>query len=189
MGVTTPQGVFILDDHAHMDQDHMDVETAIPWRIVTNTLGANRAHDQWAYVQQISVLLGNVGGTFRYGIRGHDQLGKYHNIFKTYRNPLFPNKGSQLMSDAEDPLLIKQVLKEWFFEASSVTEGDEVLPSTGQISSVQFLFTPSGRNIGYQNGDIQTFEYGHAGDPWSQRSTINGVPVPRIDPGIAERQM
>ena len=189
MGVTTPQGVFILDDQAHMDQDHMDVETAIPWRIVTNTLGANRAHDQWAYVQQISVLLGNVGGTFRYGIRGHDQLGKYHEIFKTYRNPLFPDKGSQLMSDAEDPLLIRQVLKEWFFEASSVTEDGEVLPSTGQISSVQFLFTPSGRNIGYQSGDIQTFEYGHAGDPWSQRSTINGVPVPRIDPGIAERQM
>ena len=193
LGVVTPQSIMYLDDHYHMDHtrkgapgNYSTVEKAIPWKLKTNTQGANRAHDAWAHVQQIGITMGSFYGTMRYGIESWTVEGKPLDISKVYRQPVTLKLGNKhdLPFDHEDYMQIRRDIKEWFFTASSETDPEtgEVLPSSGQISLVQYRFSPVSVNVGYEYGSVETFEYGRSADNWTQRSSINGIPIPAIDP-------
>ncbi len=178
-----PDGMFIFDETYTRDDvvsGGAYVSTPIPWRIETNTQGANRAHDAWAHLQQVNTTLGNFRGQMRYGVKGHDMHGMTVDKSKLHRASATQADVAEVVEDpfdVEDFLEVKRDLKEWFFYASSV-EGE---PSAGQINLVQYRYTPVSVNIGYDFGSIETFEYGRAGANWSDRTTDNGVPIPYID--------
>lgn len=194
MGVVTPESIMYLDTHEHMDQvrkgttgNYTTSEKAIPWYLQTNTQGANRAHDAWAHLQQVAVTFGSFFGTMRYGIKSWTIDGKRLDMYKTYRQPveIDMREGKHpLPFDHDDYLLVRRDVKEWFFTASSAVdpETNEVLPSYGQISLVQYRFTPVTVNVGYEYGSVETFEYGHADSNWTERTNINGIPIPALDP-------
>jgi hypothetical protein len=185
MSLTRPDGIYYFDDDIAVDDyvDGSEISTRnIDWRFETNTQGANRAHDAWAHVQQVNLIAGNFLGTMKYGIRGLDIHGKMLNISKTVRD-FEPAPADGSLWDLQDFLSIRKDLQEWFFFASSVTEDDEVLASSGQINLVQYRYTPSTVNTGYEYGSVETFEYGRAGNAASDRNTVNGVPMPFIDTG------
>lgn len=178
LALVRPEAIFILDDEATMDtvsDDGITVEQPIPWRIETNTQGANRAHDAWAHLQQVSVVFGNARGSIRWGVRGWDWHGKPVDVSKIYRDLRTPD--TNLPYDIEDFLRVARDMKEWRFYAESLE--DEM--SYGQINLVQYRFTPMSVNIGYEYGSVETFEYGRATENWSQRTTDNGVPIPAVD--------
>lgn len=181
MAVVRPEGIFVLDDLAVQDTvDVAGVTTLqpIPWLLETNTQGANRAHDAWAHLQQLSVIFGNVQGTLRYGIRGWDANGKPVEVSKIYRDLRTVDLSTRPMPyDIEDFLRVARDMKEWVFFASSV-DGE---PSYGQINLVQYRYTPVSVNIGYEFGSVETFEYGRAVANDVERTTDNGVPQPYID--------
>lgn len=180
MSLVHPSGIYYFDDGASTDDyvdDAGDVQTRnIPWLLETNTQGANRAHDAWSNLQQANIQVGFFTGEMEYGIRGKDVNGKDIEIRKVIRDNAAP--GSEAY-DIEDFLLIRKVMKEWFFFAhSTVDDNDVVQPSSGQISLVQYRYTPSTVNTGYEYGSVETFEYGTQGD-----TVFNGVPRPMIDEG------
>lgn len=183
MGVVRPDSVFYLDDLAWMDE-HETGDTAIPWFLQTNTQGVNRAHDQDSRVQQVSPLFGNFFGICRYGISAWNVDGKPVDLNKVYRQPVEVDfSENPLPWDHEDSLLVRQGLQEFYFNAGSVVdENGAVLPSYGQISSVQYRMTPLSTNIGYERGSVETAEYKNAGADWQYRTAINGIPIPEIDP-------
>ena len=187
MAISRPESIFIFDDEKITDDASSSlgtVQKAIPWQFETNTQGANRAHDAWAYLQQAAPIFGNWRGNMKYGIRGWDVNGKLVQVEKIFRAPLIDDLATRpLPFEVEDFLLIKRDLKEWFFYASSVTDSlGEVSPSYGRVSVVQYRYVPVTVNPGYEYGSIETFEYGRA-SAGSPTFTDNGVPMPYIDTG------
>lgn len=183
MSVVKPDGIYYFDPLYGLD-DVVDPSTqevssrAIPWRMETNTQGANRAHDANAHVQQANIVLGYFQGTMRYGIRAWDINGQAVEIAKLVTDE---NDPESLAFDLEDFLLIRRDLREWFFFAESIEDDDgNVVPSFGQLNLVQYRYTPSSVNTGYEYGSVETFEYGRAA-AGVDTYTTNGTPVPMID--------
>lgn len=194
MSVVRPEGLYILDPLRGVDNvlvprpgQGLQVEqTAIQWRLETNTQGANRVHDAWCRLQQANVTFGNFSGMVRYGIRGKDVHGKLVEVAKNVNLPpqnFHPSDPRFQPYDYEDFLLVRKDLKEWVFfaERGPMAEDDDWTPSTGQISLVQYLYTPTSVNVGYEYGSVETFEYRRTTrDPveHAQQTTDGGVPVP-----------
>ena len=176
MGITSGNSIYVFDQ----EQDHDDewdgtqwVQRGIPWEAVTNTQGANRAHDAWCRLQQVGVTFGNFTGECVYGIRGKDSNGMPVELSKHY---VSPERGHDPLDryDMEDYLLIRRDLKEWeFFWRSAPRPKNR---SYGSVNYVQYRYTPVSVNVGYEYGSVETFEYG-------QRNTLtpNGVPSPFAD--------
>jgi hypothetical protein len=57
------------------------------------------------------------------------------------------------------------------------------MPSAGQINLLQYRYTPSTVNTGYEFGSVETFEYGRDTEFLSPGETFNGVPRPMADTG------
>jgi hypothetical protein len=188
MSVIRPSGIYYFDELYGLD-DFVDVDQsiqtrAIPWHLETNTQGANRAHDAWAHLQQVNIVVGNFTGTMCYGVRGWNVHGKPVDICKMVSDN---NPPDDLMFDLESYMLIRQDMKEWFFYARSVDDEETGVthPSFGEINLVQYRYSPVSVNVGYEYGSIETFEYGRAEmlgmnnlpDPL----TTDGIPRPYVD--------
>ena len=184
VAVSRPESIFVLDDLKMTDDASTSggtLQKAIPWKMETNTQGANRAHDAWARLQQVNVTFGNYYGTVRYGIRGWDVNGKPVEVSKIYKRPATNDLASRpLPSDISDFMLVRRDLMEWFFFAESVTENNAVAPSYCRISFVQYRYAPVSVNVGYEYGSVETFEYGRS-SIGADSNTDNGVPQPIID--------
>lgn len=187
LGLVRPEGVFFFDDTSGTD-DTIEaganvstlVEAPIPWKLETNVQGANRAHDAWCHLQQANLTAGNFVGTMRYGIRGKDRHGRVMTKSKIFRQL---DAAPADRFDLEDMLLVKLDLKEWFFFAESVADDDVVRESYGQLNLVQYRYTPISVNQDYEEGSVETFEYGRDTVNWTDRNTLNGVTIPRADTG------
>lgn len=173
MSVVRPDGIFYLDPEYRQD-DYVSGATVgqrvIPWRLESNTQGANRAHDAWCRLQQVQITLGNWVGKIRWGVRGRDLYGRDVELSKVTQ--VAGQDNSFLPDNHHDQLLTRTDIQEWFFYAESV--GGEA--GTGQINLVQYRYTPVSVNVGYEYGSVETFEYGRAGLPAAERTTDNGVP-------------
>lgn len=183
MGVTRPEGIYYLDPETGLDEtvqpDLSIAEVPIPWYLESNTQGANRAHDAWCHLQQVGVILGEFAGRMRFGIKSLDLNGKPVVVEKRVRDtdPLTEKEW-----DIEENLLVRRDLREWYFYAgSALDDTGAVLPSYGQISLVQFRYTPSTVNTGYEFGSVETFEYGRDAAEAISSTTVNGVPLPLLD--------
>lgn len=185
MSVISRDGIYYFDPMLSRDDyvasDGTVLSRSIPWLLETNTQGANRAHDAWCRLQQAQVLVGNFQGTLRYGIKSWDVNGKPIEVSKVLRNLDEEEVDIDTTFDYEDQLRIARDVKEWFFFAESIEEDGEILHSAGQVSAVQYRFTPVSVNVGYEYGSIETFEYGRATANWAERTTDNGVPTPFND--------
>lgn len=189
MSVVCNDGIYYLDPAA--DSDHYVneglevVERYIPWRIETNTQGANRAHDAWARLQLLQISLGNFQGSMKWGIRSWDVNGQPVDKNKTYRDLNDPDLVNKLPFDIDDSLQIQRDLQQWFFYASSIEElVDEELVtarSYGQINNLQYRYAPVSVNVGYESGSIETFEYERATVNWDSRTTDAGIAQPMTD--------
>lgn len=188
MAVVQPDGIYIFDelqpyDERRSNPSGVTLHQPIEWSFETNVQGANRAHDVWGRLQQINMLLGNFSGSIEYGVSGWNLHGKPVEVKKTLRdlNPV-DYASNPLPFDIEDYLLIREDMRTWYFFAHSIEDdAGAVLPSYGQISLVQYRFTPTSVNVGYEYGSNQTFEYQRSLRNWADRTTDNGVPIPAID--------
>jgi hypothetical protein len=187
LSLVQPDGFMVFDDAIATDDRRDDItgeyeELPVYWRLETNTQGANRAHDAWSHLRQVSVTLGSFTGGMVYGIRGKDQHGQVVDINKIYRQALHElAAGDELPFDAEDHLRIARELKEWVFYAGAVVDEESAVePSFGQISLVQYRYTPVSVNVGYDFGSVETFEYGRDVAGVGQ-NTDNGIPQPYLD--------
>lgn len=180
MGLIRPDGLFYLDPNAREDDyvtaDGKIAQRPIPWFFEMNTQGSNRARDSWAHVQQVIVKFGDFEGSVRYGIRGRTVHGKAIDISKVFEDYTV-DKDDGLRWDIEDYLLIRRDLKEWYFSAGSV----DGKPSSGAITFVQYRFTPTTVNVGYEYGSVETFEYGRDTAQGGSAYSQGGVPVPVQD--------
>lgn len=177
LAVVRPEAIYFMDE-LHPVDETPDGDVPIPWKLETNTQGANRAHDAWAHLQQVSLTLGNFQGAVRWGVRGYDLHGKPVERAKVTRDlNVVDMHARPLPFDLDDHLQVKREMKEWFFFAESV---DDVL-SYGQLNLVQYRYTPVSVNVGYEYGSVETFEYGRATANWAERTTDNGVPQPYVD--------
>lgn len=177
MAVSAGRGIYVLDPEKDND-DVWDgaawVEKGIAWEIVTNTQGANRAHDAWCYLQQVNVTFGNFTGECVYGIRGYDANGKLVEVEKHYKSPELGSHDPLDRYDQRDFLRVGRTLMEWeFFWRSHERPKNR---SYGSISYIQYRYTPATVNIGYEYGSVETFEY-QANMPMHS----NGVPIPMAD--------
>lgn len=177
MSLVHPTGIFYFDEEASTD-DYVDTNgdvltRNIDWQIETNTQGANRAHDAWVNLQQVNIDVGNFIGAMEYGIRGIDRHGMPVEISKVMRDTNDPGDES---FDLEDFLLIRKEIQEWFFFARSAVTAGVTEHSEGQLSTIQYRYTPISVNVGYEQGSVETFEYSTPSD-----NTVNGVPIPMID--------
>ena len=176
MAVASGNSIYVFDQ----EQDHDDVWTGtafeqrgIPWEAVTNTQGANRAHDAPAFLQQVNVTFGNFTGECEYGIRGKDVYGREFEVKKHY---VAPNRGHDPLDryDQGDYLLVRRPVVEWeFFWKSAPRPKNR---SYGSVNYVQYRYTPVTVNVGAEFGSVETFEYGN-----NEPQTINGVPYPFAD--------
>ena len=176
MAITSGPNIFVFDP----EQDHDDVwenghwvQKGIPWEAITNTQGANRAHDAWSLLQQVNVTFGNFTGECVYGIRGKDVYGQPVEISKHYVAPM---RGHDPLDryDMEDFLLVRRIMKEWeFFWRSAPRPKNR---SYGSVNFVQYRYTPATVNVGYEYGSVETFEYGSRISQYS-----NGTPMPMAD--------
>jgi hypothetical protein len=184
MSLVRHDGIFYFDEDYPVDDvidpDDRSISTAtIPWKLETNTQGANKAHDAFAHLQQANIVVGYFQGTMRYGIRSYDINGKPVEISKLVTDENAPD---DLAYDLESFLQIRRDLKEWFFFAESVLDDEgNTLPCSGQISLVQYRYTPVSVNVGYEYGSVETFEYMRSFNAAGDRNTDNGVPIPYID--------
>jgi hypothetical protein len=180
MSVTKPDGLYYFDHDARMD-DYVDPDTyevkqrSIPWMFETNTQGANKAHDAWCHLQQLQVTFGNWQGEAEYGLRGLTLSGTAIDINKRFTDDS-PILGERMLWDTDDYLLIRRDMKEWHFYARSTDE-----PSSGQISLIQYRYTPVSVNVGYEYGSIETFEYGANVLYGPNVAYVNGIPNPPIE--------
>jgi hypothetical protein len=186
LGLARPEGIFIFDSDKVTDDaaaSGTTLQQPISFKMETNTQGANRAHDAWAYLKQMNVVLANWRGHLRYGLRGFDNNGLKVEVVKDYRSketgPYAPIPRMNPF-DIHDFLQIGRTMKEWYFFAENGTDGSGVLPGFGQVNYVQYGYTPASVNIGGEFGSVETFEYSRdvAGYP---SSTFNGVPEPYVD--------
>lgn len=176
MAVVTPDTIYVVDEYSTQDvvnNDGVDQEAPIAWMFETNTQGANRAHDALAYLQLLTVTLGNVRGVFEYGIRGMDVHGRQlapTKRFVAVDDSTLPERFEPF--DVIDHLKIDATIMEWRFFA----RGSGTVRSHGQINAVQYRYAPASVNSAYALGSIETFEYG-----LGSSNTFNGIPVPLID--------
>ena len=188
MCVIMVDGFYVLDDLEMYDQINVmgtSTDRPIPWMLESNTQGANRAHDAWCHLQQVNIMMGNFYGDIKYGIRGWDINGKAVEMSKVLRSwelvaaPHIPVNTLINQSDLEDFFLIRKDLKEWRFFAESIDDQ----PSYGQINLVQYRYTPTTVNVGYEFGSIETFEYGRASTAMvgTEQRTDSGTPKPYTD--------
>lgn len=177
MGLTQGRSIFVFDPEKDNDHQLVDGEWAergIAWEAETNTQGANRSHDAWAYVQQLEVTFGNFTGECEYGIRGIDVNGKEIEVKKTYISPQSRSHDPLERYDQTDYLRIERTMREWRFFWKSAPRPKR--RTYGSISFVQYRFTPASVNVGYAYGTVESFEYGK---PTPQ--FYNGVPIPFVD--------
>lgn len=184
LAIVHSEGLGFFDPDATLDQIPLQdtvYDWNISWKMETNTQGANRAHDAWAHLQQANLALGNFQGTMRFGIRAHDVNGKPVEVSKLIRDAAPPSDDG-LPWDLEDYLLIRRDLKEWRLFAESVDDlwGGFPRHSSGQLSLVQYRYTPISVNVGYEYGSVETFEYGRA-ELAGAAMTTNGIPTPMIE--------
>ena len=186
LGLARPEGLFVFDSDKVTDDGAASGSTLqlpIPFKMETNTQGANRAHDAWAYLKQMNVVLANWRGNIRYGLRGFDNNGQKVEVYKDYsskeKGPYAPIPRMKPF-DIHDFLQVGRIMKEWYFFAESRTDSSGVLPGYGQVNYVQYGYTPASMNIGGEFGSVETFEYSRdvAGLP---STTFNGVPEPFVD--------
>lgn len=186
MAVVRPDAIFVLDELATQDEYSATGATnrrPIPWRIETNTQGANRAHDAPAFLKQVSMTLGNFVGKIRWGIKAVDINGKSVEVEKITKD-LRPVDltARPLPWDLMDHLQVGKQLVEWTLFASSVEEAGAVQESYGRINLVQYRYTPTSVNVGYEFGSVETFEYGRAAAASDPATTYpNGVPSGYVD--------
>lgn len=181
MSVIRPDGIYYLDPFYDKDDfvypEDRAVDAAwIPWKLETNTQGANRSHDAWCHLQQISLSLGNFAGRIRWGIRTKDVHGKNldEHIITGDDNPA---TADGLPYDITAQLRVGRDVMEWFLYAESVPD----TRSFGQIDFVQYRYTPVSVNVGYEYGSTETFEYGRSLVQATDRNTDFGVPQPFAD--------
>jgi hypothetical protein len=179
--VVKPDGFYAFDEDSATDEyvsGGAIATRAIPWLLETNTQGANRAHDAWCRLVQLNIVVGFFQGQMKYGVKGLDRNGQVVDKYKIIRDTAAP--GTEAW-DLEDFLQIQRDMKEWFFYAESVETGGVVEESAGQLSLVQYRYTPISVNVGYAYGSVETFEYGLSGNAPADRTTDNGVPMPYVD--------
>ena len=186
MALVRPEGFYIFDPLRSVDEAPKSgggtQRSSIPWRLETNSQGANASHDAWANLQQLQVTFGSFVGSMEYGVRGWNVHGRPVETKKQYNQLNYVNlEARPLPFDSEDYLLVRENMKEWSFFAQSIKEGSVVKPSYGQLSIVQYRFTQASVNVGYEYGSVETFEYARAKSNWGSRTTDNGVPIPVID--------
>jgi len=176
MSLSKPDGIYCFDEDASTDEyvgaGRAIASRPIPWRIETNTQGANRAHDAWAHLQQVTLTLGNFLGKLKWGVRGYDLHGQEIERSKVTEDTR-PAPADGLPFDRDDHLLVQRDMKEWVLFAESLP--DE--PSAGQLNLVQYRYTPVSVNVGYEYGSVETFEYTRGNTPLYD----NGVPAPYVD--------
>ena len=176
MSVTSGPSIFIFDPE-HDSDDVWDgsewTTVGIPWEIVTNTQGANRAHDAWAHLQQVNVTFGNFTGECVYGVRGKDRHGREFEVSKHFISPERTHNPLDRF-DQMDFLQIKRDVMEWefFWRAADRPKNR----SYGSIGFVQYRYTPVSVNVGYEYGSVETFEY-----LGNEVGSGNGVPLPYAD--------
>lgn len=189
MSLVRPDGIYVFDP-AKSDDDVVEatgegtvlLQMPIPWRLETNTQGANRAHDAWARFQLAQITLGNFVGKVKWGVRGWDINGRPIEIEKQTTLETAPDNPEGVPWDLEDQLQIRRDMKEWvFFAGSALDEADIVEPFAGQINLVQYRYTPSTVNTGYEMGSVETFEYGSSVTTGTASGTDSGVPIPFND--------
>ena len=176
MAICSGPNVYVFDPE-HDSDDVWDgaewTEVGIPWEAVTNTQGANRAHDAWAQLQQINVTFGDFSGECVYGIRGKDVNGRMVELSKHYISPIREHDPLERY-DLQDFLLCRRIMQQWeFFWRSADFPKNR---SYGSVSFVQYRYTPITVNVGYEYGAVETFEYGTP-----TASFDNGVPLPFAD--------
>jgi hypothetical protein len=186
LGLARPEGLFVFDSNKVTDDTAASgttVQRPIPFKMETNTQGANRAHDAWAYLKQMNIVLSNWRGYIRYGLRGYDNNGLAVEVYKDYRSKdagPYALSARDMPFDIQDFLQIGRTMKEWFFFAESRSDGSGTLPGYGQVNYVQYGYTPASVNIGGEFGSVETFEYSRDVTGYSS-NTFNGVPEPYID--------
>ncbi len=175
LGVVRPSGVAYLDPEYRWDdtpgKDGKVRPEPIPWRLETNLQGANRAHDAWAHVQQMSITLGSFTGKVRWGMRGYTLHGDWLDMAKTTAADA-PVEQRMEWSQT-DQLLVRRDLMEWYFYAESLP-GEH---GWGGVQLVQYRYTPTTVNVGYEHGSVETFEYGSPAPGYAR----DGVPQPFAD--------
>ena len=179
MGVVSDDVIYVFDEEYDHD-DYYDTATSqwrqkgIAWSAVTNTQGANKAHDAWAFLHQVNVTFGNFTGECVYGIRGRDRHGKLIEVKKHYVSPQLLGHSPFDRYDQQDYLQVKRIMKEWeFFWESAETPKNR---SYGSIGFVQYRYSPASVNVDYAYGSVETFEYQNNMPLYS-----NGVPEPYAD--------
>lgn len=191
MSIVKPDAIFIFDELSYADEYAEGADTQlrnIKWRLETNTLGANRAHDAWAQFYQAQIHAGDWVGQFEWGIRGFDVHGREVVKKKISHSPQ-DNTGVTLtngmigggvdLGDATDFMQIKRDMMEWTLFAESVVGDDDVTKmSYGQIDFVQFMLMQQSTNVKTELGNIQTFEYQRNARNGNDNVTRNGVPMP-----------
>jgi hypothetical protein len=190
MAVVKPDAIFIFDERAFLDEYAVGADTqkrAIPWRIETNTLGANKAHDAWALLYQAQLHAGDFVGEFKWGVQGIDIHGRLVRKEKiTHENQVNVGFDPALgvvpdiidLGDTNDYMEIKRDMMEWTFFASSNEVEGEVQPFYGQIDFVQFMLMQQSMNVNTELGSIETFEYRRNALNGINAVTANGVPMP-----------
>lgn len=175
IAVLHPEGVSSLDPGYRADDRPgaglSVLQLPIPWRVETNLLGANRAHDAWAHVRQSVLTLGSFEGHVKWGMKGYTTHGEHLDISKTSELKAPIRQVSTW--NVDDPLIVRRDMKEWYFYAESVPGKF----GTGSIQIVQFRYTPVSVNVGGEFGSVETFEYGSP----VPGHTENGVPQPFSD--------
>lgn len=195
MSVVTPSAIFLLDPLTYVDEFPLSDGTtgtrAIPWKFVTNSLGANSRRDSNVYVQQARLHMGDWIGEMEWGIRAWDGHGRPLNVSKVFQDvqdgvtlPLPDHQVNPLLDlgDTSDVLQIRTPMTEWALYAGSREVDGEVQYSYGQINMARFQFIQLSVNEGYQDGNIQSFEYARNVRNGNDGITQNGVPRPRQDP-------
>lgn len=161
MAITRPDAIFIFDTRETLDEFSDSGETsfrAIPWKIETNTQGANRAHDAWCRLAQANITLGNFIGSMRYGIRGWDRNGRRIDESKIVKSNVelleddpagVDLRARPLPWDMEDYLEINRDLKEWVFYAESLPTYSGLSINLAENSN--FSHSPDGVRPGRQS--------------------------------------
>lgn len=163
MSLSKPDGMYYFDPEKATDDYTAPFSLVqsrfIPWKFEMNTQGANRAHDAWAHLRQVTTSFGNFKGEAEWGVKGMDQYGKEIIVKKRTTRYDLASPPVLEISDFEDHLQVRRDMKEWIFFANSVMDGPDVVESYGQFSAVQYRYTPVSVNVGYEYGSIETFEY------------------------------
>jgi hypothetical protein len=180
LGVTRPEGLYYLDPDYRRDDYVTDIREVysrpIPWRVQTNTQGANRAHDAWAHVQQVQITLGAFQGKVRYGVTGLDLHGKLVDVSKIFADErrIF-DTGYEW--SIHDKMRVARDLMEWEFYAESLPDED----GTGVLAVVQYRYTPVSVNVGTEFGSVETFDYGRNVEDGPNGYAENGIPRSYVD--------